>query len=155
MSDTPNPPASAPRKARKHRAPKAYKKSGVFSTPVSLNVGTGKTRRSVIQAAQVFGDQARKNAAKFSVRIPAATGVDGLTEQTAQVVTDGTAAPNAAPFEFGLSHPMFGDRKAWGKQPKRAYMDRAAKNGSALNRAADAYAEAEKLLLSEEYGYKE
>lgn len=155
MADVPVPPAVVPKRKKKHRTAKTYKKSGVFATPVSLSVSSGKTRKSVIEAAQVIGDQVKKNAATFSVRIPAATYVDAVSEQIAQVVTDGVAAPNAAPFEFGLSHPMFGDRKAWGKQPKRPFMDKAARNPGARSRAANAYAEAEKILLAEEYGYTE
>jgi hypothetical protein len=148
---TPTPPA--PKRKRSHKA-KAYKKSGVFATPASLNT-SGKTRDSVIQAAQVFGDQARKNAARFSQRIPLATYVDGYTEEAAQVITDGVLAPNAAPFEFGLRHPLWGNRNDWYKQPTRAYMNSAARNPGAISRAADAYAEAERNMLAEEYGYTE
>lgn len=156
MSDAPVVPTPKP-KRNKLRKTRSYKKSGVFATPVSLSLKSGNTRKSVIQAAQVFGDQAKNSAKKFSTRIPAATYVMGSTEQAAQVVTDGTDAPNAAPFEFGERHPLWGRRGPgdWRKQPTRAYMSNAARNSGAITRAAEAYAEAEKLMLSEEYGYTE
>jgi len=125
----------------------------VFATPMAFAVGGfSGTRESVLEAAGVICRQAQANARKFSKRIPAATFVDGVSEQQAQVVTDGTAAPNAAPFEFGERHPLFGDKGVWFKQPTRAYMNSAA-SGAAVDEAADVYADLETTLLSQEYGY--
>lgn len=157
MSDAPIVPTPAPKK-KKIRKIKYVKKSGVYATPVGLTVSSsGQTRKSVIQAAQVFGDQARKSAARFSTRIPAATRVEGAAEQEAAVVVDGNAAPNAAPFEFGERHPLWGRRGPgdWRKQPTRAFLSNAAKNPGAINRAVEAYGAAEALMLAEEYGYTE
>lgn len=132
------------------------KKSGVFATPGGMSIPAyGSTRSSVLKAAEILAAQARRNAAAFSTRIPAATVVAGLAEQQAAVVTDGAAAPNAAPFEFGERHPLFGDKKHWYKQPLRAYMNRAATNSGALASALEAYGAEETLLLSAEYGFDE
>jgi hypothetical protein len=131
------------------------KKSGVFATPVGFSVRAGSTRPSVLKAAEVFLEQARRNAAKFSRRIPAATYVSGYQDQQAMIVTDGDAAPNAAPFEFAERHPLWGDRAHWYKQPRRPYMSRAASSKATVEKAADIYAAAEALLLAEEHGYTE
>lgn len=132
------------------------KKSGVFATPAGFAPsGSGATRSSVIEAAKLFLAQARKNAAKFSRRIPAATYVAPYEEQQAQIVTDGVAAPNAAPFEFGERHPLFGDRHHWYRQPRRSYMSRAATNKKTIDQAAEIYAQIERDLLAEEHGYTE
>jgi hypothetical protein len=141
---------------RKRRARSYRKKSGVFATPAGFTpLGGGFTRMSVLKAAAIFAAQARTNAAKFSVRIPAATSVLPYNEHQAQVVTDGVAAPNAAPFEFGERHPLWGNRKYWRPQPRRAYMDRAARNPGAFSAAAEIYAETETELLAKEFGYTE
>lgn len=129
------------------------KKSGVYGTPAGFGLGGGGTRESVMAAAEVFAEQARVNAAAFSTRIPAATGVEALNEQTAAVVTDGGAAPNAAPFEFAERHPLFGNRGHWYRQPRRAYMDRAARNSSTNEQALQVYGDLETALLAAEFGY--
>lgn len=159
---------SVPQKRHRRRdSSRSYtKKSGVFATPRDLNPsGRGITRESVLKAAQVFADQARKNASRFSKRIPAATFVDSAGDQRAEIVTDGTAAPNAAPFEFGERHPLnypnqvatlnrYGRSRHWVKQRTRAYMSNAAKNPRAIQKAADVYASTETELLAQEHGYK-
>lgn len=131
------------------------KKSGVYASPVSFSPGAGGTRQSVMDAAEVFADVARANAARFSIRIPAATAVVALNEQAAMVVTDGDAAPNAAPFEFGERHPLFGNRSSWYQQPRRAYMSSAANNPVAVEAASDVYGDREAALLAAQYGYDE
>jgi len=133
------------------RRKRYIKKNGVHMSP-RWGGGSG-TRESVMKAAEVFRDQARLNASKFSQRIPLSTDVVMKDENTAQVVTDGQGAPNAAPFTFGLRHPLFGDERYWYKQPVRDYMGRAAK--TALNRAAEVYADEETKLLAEEFGFTE
>lgn len=148
------PPFIVPRKKRR-RQPNYRKKSGVVATPSGFNISGGGTRESVLAAAEIFAEKARQIAAKFSRRIPAATYVDPYTEQQAQVVTDGVEAPNAAPFEFGERHPLFGDRKHWYKQPTRAYMSRAAQDSSTIDKAADIYGSLEADLLADEFGYNE
>jgi hypothetical protein len=153
MAFVPSPPPSRKRRARRIRY---YKKSGVYATPAgySASGGTGETRRSVLLAAEVFAATARALGASLckSRRIPAATAVLPVGEQSANVETDGGAAPNAAPFEFGERHPLWG---RWvtgkGKQPKRPYLDRTAKDGTTINSAGDIYADAETALLAEEY----
>jgi hypothetical protein len=144
------------------------KKSGVFATPVSFSPeSSGNTRTSVIQAAEVFATQARKNASTIrkdggpATRVVAATGVEGASEQQAYVLTEGSKAPNAAPFEFGERHPVFGRpdvpraKWTWRKMKQRDYMNRAATSSTTINAAAEAYANAEQILLAEEYGYNE
>lgn len=144
------------------------KKSGVFATAAGFTPrGSGNTRASVLKAAEVFRDQARANAAKFSRRIPPATNVTGYLEEQAMVWTDGVAAPNAAPFEFGERHPSnlpnitfnkYGRRTVWAPQgvppkPKsRPYMSRAV-NSKTIDKAADIYAAAEVQLLLDEKGW--
>lgn len=149
------PSFQVPRKKRKRSAQSYRKRSGVVATPGGFQINGGGTRASVMKAAEIFAAKARANAAKFSRRIPAATYVDPYTEEQAQVVTDGTMAPNAAPFEFGERHPLFGDRKHWYKQPTRAYMSRAAKDSKTIDTAADVYATAEVEMLEQEYGFTE
>jgi hypothetical protein len=64
------------------------------------------------------------------------------------VQTNGKKAPNAAPFEFGERHPLFGmtgkpggrgplGKGYWFKQPTRPYMETAARNK--LDEAAREY----------------
>jgi hypothetical protein len=140
---------------KKARRRSYRKKSGVFATPVGTSIASfGGTRESVLEAAGVLSRQAKANAASFSRRIPMATYVAGFSENQAMVVTDGAAAPNAAPFEFGERHPVFGNRNVWRKQPLRPYMNRAA-TGPALDEAADVYADLEAILLGHEHGYTE
>jgi hypothetical protein len=140
---------------KKRRRPSYRKKSGVFATPGGVDIGGGFTRASVMAAAELFAAKARANASNFSTRIPPATTAEPYGEQEAQIVTDGTAAPNAAPFEFGERHPLFGDRAHWYKQQTRAYMNRAARDPGTIGAAADIYGTAEAELLSKEYGYTE
>jgi hypothetical protein len=132
------------------------KKSGVFATPNGFSpMGGGFTRRSVMMAAELFSAAAKANASKFSKRIPAATSAVPYNEEQAMIVTDGVAAPNAAPFEFGERHPLWGNRKYWKKQPTRAYMNRAARNPGVIEAAGEIYATAETELLAAEFGYTE
>ncbi len=139
---------------KKARRRSYRKKSGVFATPGGFTISAfGGTRESVLEAAAVLMRQAKLNAS-FSRRIPAATMVAGFSENEAMVVTDGTAAPNAAPFEFGERHPVFGNRNVWRKMKTKAYMNRAA-TGPAVDEAADVYADLETILLAHEYGYTE
>lgn len=138
------------------RRAKSYrKKSGVYASPVDFSPGGGGTRQSVMEAAEIFAEVARRNAAPFSTRIPAATSAVPLDEQRAMVVTNGDAAPNAAPFEFAERHPLFGDRQYWYTQPMRQYMSRAANNPVAIEAASDVYGDMEAQLLAAEYGYDE
>jgi hypothetical protein len=144
-----------PRK-RRRRSYSYRKKSGVYATPGSwFASGAGSTRESVLAAAEIFAAKARANAAKFSKRIPAATAVVPWKDDTATVTTDGDAAPNAAPFEFGERHPLYGNRKFWFPQPRRSYMSNAANSASTVNAAAEVYAAKEVELLAAEYGFDE
>lgn len=72
------------------------------------------------EAAKMIAEAAKRNAA-FSRRIPAATIVREYADYT-EVVTRGALAPNAAPFEKPLSHPLFGDKEHWYAQPHRPFM---------------------------------
>src|SRR5258708_31679927 len=82
-------------------------------------------QKYLLAAAELIAVKARANAAKFSRRIPGATHARPKGPDAVVVITDGMAAPNAAPFEFGKRHPLFGDRTHWYKQPTRAYISRA------------------------------
>ena len=106
-------------------------------------------------AAEIFAATARAKAAKFSTRIPAATSAVPLGEQEAMVWTDGHAAPNAAPFEFGERHPVFGNRKVWRPQPRRAYMNRTALDAGANAAALEIYGQMETEMLAEEFGFNQ
>jgi hypothetical protein len=141
-----------PRKKRRRAAKSYRKKSGVFATPAGFSIpSAGGTRASVLAAAAVMMAAAKANASKFSRRIPPATTVEPYSENEAMIVTDGGAAPNAAPFEFGERHPLWGNRNYWYKQPTRAYMNRAAL--SAAEAAAEIYAAIEADALAKEHGY--
>jgi hypothetical protein len=85
-------------------------------------------QKYLLAAAEVIAQTAKANAASFSTRIPAATGVaTGDSTDEALVIVDGSAAPNALPFETGDRHPLWG---VWvtgkGKQPKRPFLTKAA-----------------------------
>lgn len=152
-----------PKPKRKYRARKLkyYKKSGVYATPVGFTTGDGgaATRRSVLLAAEMFAVTARALGSSLcrSTRIPPATAVVPVGEQVANVETDGESAPNAAPFEFGENHPVYGrptvsrDKWTWRKQPKRPYLDITALDPITNTIAGDIYADAETALLAEEY----
>jgi hypothetical protein len=113
----------------------------------------GINQKYLLAAAGVIAEQARKNASKFSTRIPAATGVaTGDNADEAIVITDGAAAPNALPFETGERHPLWGDRELWYPQPKKPYMAKAAKTAS--GQALEVYA-AQVDELAAEHGYTE
>lgn len=136
---------------------KTYRKrSGVFGTRGSDGPPSGSgTRESVMAAALIFLEAAKKNASRFSTRIAPATAVYPVDENRAVIHTDGAAAPNAAAFEFGQRHPVFGNPDVWVKQPTRAYMQNAAKNKGALEKAGEEYGTRETELLAKEYGYTE
>lgn len=87
-------------------------------------------RRRRREAADKTARAARSNAAAFSKRIPGATKVREYRAYT-EVVTLGNEAPNAAPFEAGEEHPLFGDRKHEYRQPHRPFMQ------AAFDRTAD------------------
>lgn len=148
----------------RRRKPKYNKKSGVFATSKGfIPSGPGGTRVSVLLAASVVAEAAKARAAKFSTRIPAATAVEAFGEQEAMVVTDGTAAPNAAPFEFGERHPCNlpnlagpdGRSTVWRRQPLRPYMSRAARSPAVAAEAAEIYGRTEAELLAKEFGFDE
>lgn len=103
--------------------------------------------KRVKEAAKIIRDEAARIAAGFSRRIGPATrvmgGVDGVYVQT-----NGRQAPNAAPFEFALRHPLWGmtgkpggrgpvGKGYWREQPHRPYMEAAARNK--IDEAARAY----------------
>jgi hypothetical protein len=94
-------------------------------------------------AADRISRRAKLISSTFSRRIPAATHV-AVNNGMVAVVTDGSGAPNAAPFEAGELHPLWAAvgswrylHYKWGKQPLRPYMIEAAV--SELNAAAEAY----------------
>jgi hypothetical protein len=78
-------------------------------------------KRHLIEAAQRVADEAKSIAGKWSKTIPAATRVVSDAKGVA-VVTDGKAAPAARPNEFGLRHPLFGNREHWYRIPFRPYL---------------------------------
>ena len=92
---------------------------------------------------------------RLSQRIPAATYVAPFDEQQAVVFTDGVLAPNAAPFEFGERHPLFGNERSWWPQPLRPYMNRAASNKRTVQAASEAYGAREAELLAIEFSFIE
>jgi hypothetical protein len=89
-------------------------------------------RAALRRAANIICDRAQTIAAKRSRRIPAATHV--LEDQgIVKVKTEGSLAPNAAPFEAGELHPLWAhvgsyryDHYKWGRQPFFPYMMEAA-----------------------------
>jgi hypothetical protein len=94
-------------------------------------------------AADVISNRAKIIAGAFSRRIPAATHV-AVSNGMVAVITDGTLAPNAAPFEAAELHPLWAHigswryvHYKWGKQPPRPYMTEAAVQE--LDKAAEAY----------------
>jgi hypothetical protein len=101
--------------------------------------------RRMKEAADIIRDEARRISSSFSRRIPAATHTRQGPRYT-EVVTDGNAAPNAAPFEFAENHPLFARKgtkryrdSKWYKQPHRPFMAEAvdAKKDDAVAKAAE------------------
>jgi hypothetical protein len=100
-------------------------------------------RAALSKAAEIISTRAKEIASTRSRRIPAATHVteaNGIV----QVKTEGSIAPNAAPFEAGELHPLWarvGSNKYnhgdWGRQPLFPYMMMAAEE--TLDQAAEAY----------------
>lgn len=80
-----------------------------------------KLRKRLEQGAELTAEEARRVAAAFSTKIPNAISVksDGYG---VSVVSDGTIAPAGRPNEFGLRHPVFGDREVWRATPHRPYL---------------------------------
>lgn len=135
------------------KAPRAYTPrtkvtSATFSGLASFEgAANAANMEFLMEGAEIVAAAARTNASKFSQRIPAATKATPTGPSSVAVITDGSAAPNAAPFEFGKRHPLFGDTNHWYKQPTRAYMNRAFKATVAevvdvYGKAADAMTEA-------------
>ncbi len=78
------------------------------------------------KGAELIAEAAKASARKFSIRIPVATTVrPGYAPDEVVVITDGDIAPNAAPFEYGKRHPLFGNTNFWYPTPKRSYMTQA------------------------------
>ena len=100
---------------------------------------------ALTEAARIICKRAKEISGAFSVRIPAATHVT-VSNGTVAVITDGEAAPNAAPFEAGELHPLWAhvgswryEHYKWGRQPYRPYMTMAALDK--IQDACEAYAE--------------
>lgn len=108
--------------------------------------------RFLLAAAEIVAETAKGIASAFSTRIPAATRAIPVGDGECVVITDGTEAPNASPFEFGKRHPLFGDTEYWYPQPKKPYMTQAFRRSS--DAAMDAYAQ-QIDVLTEEAGYTE
>ena len=97
------------------------------------------------EAAEVIAVRARAISATFSKRIPASIKITGGTTGVYIIAggPDGKEAPNAYPFEYGVRHPLFGNRNHWYAQPKRPFLEEAAVQ------AADAAAEAFAAVLDD------
>lgn len=78
-------------------------------------------RKKLEQGADIVKKEAQRIARSFSIRTADATHVvsnaDGVS-----VETNSEEAPMARPFQGGLRHPLFGDRKHWYPQPYYPYM---------------------------------
>lgn len=105
---------------------------------------TGKDLYYLMQAAEKISTRAKIISGTFSRRIPIATHVT-VNNGVVAVITDGSIAPNAAPFEGGELHPLWARVGSWrylhfkwGQQPLRPYMMEAA--ASELDNAAVTYA---------------
>jgi len=102
---------------------------------------------ALTNAANVFSKEAQKISSAFSTRIPLAThAVPSFDGVHASVITEGSIAPNAAPFEGGETHPLWAHIGSWryvhfkwGTQPLRPYMLEAAE--SAAQDACFAYSD--------------
>jgi hypothetical protein len=89
----------------------------------------------MMNAARMVAEEAKSIAGKFSTRIPAATRVSASGDRI-QVITYGDEAPNAAPFDFPIRHPLnypnqrdakLGKgRRYFARTPHRPYMEVAA-----------------------------
>jgi hypothetical protein len=101
-------------------------------------------RTRLTQAADVICDAVKEAASAFSRRIPAGTFVRSYSNAV-YIITYGSIAPNAYPFEDAVYHPYFakvGSERyrhgPWFQQPYRPYMEEGAEAG--ITRAADIFA---------------
>ena len=78
-------------------------------------------RDYIKDGAEIVAGEARRISSSFSVRTPASTRVH-VRGELVSVETDSSTAPMARPFQGGLRHPLFGNRKHWYKQPFFPYM---------------------------------
>ena len=81
-----------------------------------------KLQKRITAGCQETARVARELAAAFSDKIPGAIKVYS-NSRGVSVVSEGTIAKSGRPNEFGLRHPVFGDREVWRKTPHRPYME--------------------------------
>lgn len=136
------------KKLRTYKRKRKHEKTTISAALDFVSVPASSPKQECLaEAGEEIAKIARELAATFSSRIPAATGVYLTSEDSAIVATNGSEAPNAAPFEYGERHPLFGDREHWYKQPVRPYMDEAANRGAEA--AMNAYAKLADALAKE------
>jgi len=81
-----------------------------------------KLQKRIVDGCQRTASVARDLASAFSDKIPAAIKVYSNSKGVS-VVSEGTIARSGRPNEFGLRHPVFGDREVWARTPHRPYME--------------------------------
>jgi hypothetical protein len=110
-----------------------------------ISVGSlGAGGRPLRDAADIIAADARMSAARWSRRVALSLKVSVSGDgKSAPITAGGAEAPQAATFELGLSHPVFGrptmTRKEWTwvKQIARPYLAAAAERQA--TKAADAW----------------
>lgn len=86
------------------------------------SVGGGELRA----AAEEIADGARRNAAAWSVQIPASIEVDVREDETGGTATISCDVGPAYPAETRARHPLFGDREHWYGPPGERFLGPAA-----------------------------
>ncbi len=110
-----------------------------------ISVGSlGAGGRPLRDAADIVAADARTSAARWSRRVPLSIKVSVSGDgKSATITAGGPGAPQAATFELGLSHPVYGrptmTRKEWTwvKQIARPYLAAAAERQA--TKAADVW----------------
>ena len=93
-----------------------------------------KLKKRLVQGANLTAAEARRIAAAYSDKIPLAISVKSSSTDV-QIISDGKIAQSGRPNEFGLRHPVFGDRKVWRTTPHRPYM--ATAEARTINKVTD------------------
>ncbi len=115
--------------------------------------------KPMAEAADIVAARARAISARWSRRIPLSVKVSVSPDgKSATITAGGSEAPQAATFELGLSHPVYGrpDRTrkewTWVRQVARPFLAEAAE--SAATKAADAFGDAALTAWARNRGYR-
>ena len=115
--------------------------------------------KPMAEAAGIIAAGARARAGRWSRRVPLSIKVSVTADgKSATITAGGAEAPQAATFELGLSHPVFGrpDRTrrewTWVRQAERSFMAAAAE--AQATKAADAWGTGVITAWAKSHGFR-